>query len=145
MAAATAGRFAPFGGKVTTHVVSVTDPVDVNATADAVIAAHGKVTILISSAGIARLHSALDFSNEEWRLVMDVNVTARCAPSAATWWSGEGCIVNLGSMSGLSPQFTASYVASKGAEHMLTRALAIECVDSSVRVNAVAPAISARK
>lgn len=137
---------APFGVKVSTHVVDVTDPAVVDAAADAVVAAHGKVTVLVNSAGIARLHSALDVSDEEWRLVMDVNVNG-------TFWAArafgrhmveqrQGSIVNLGSMSGLiinRPQFAASYMASKGAVHMLTKALAVEWVDNGVRVNAVAP------
>ncbi len=134
------------GARISTHVVDVTDPANVNAAADAVVAAHGRVDVLVNSAGIARLHSALDVSDEEWRLVMDVNVNG-------TFWAarafgrymveqGSGSIVNLGSMSGLiinRPQFAASYMASKGAVHMLTKALAVEWVDSGVRVNAVAP------
>lgn len=141
-----AEALAIFGVKISTHVVDVTDPAGVDAAADAVVAAHGKVTVLVNSAGIARLHSALDVSDEEWRLVMDVNVNG-------TFWAARafgrhmveqrhGSIVNLGSMSGLivnRPQFAASYMASKGAVHMLTKALAVEWVDSGVRVNAVAP------
>ncbi|MCV3739206.1 SDR family oxidoreductase [Rhizobium sp. TRM96647] len=144
--ATAAEALAVFGVKVSTHAVNVTDPAGVNAAADAVVAAHGKVTVLVNSAGIARLHSALDVSDEEWRLVMDVNVNG-------TFWAArafgrhmvaqrQGSIVNLGSMSGLiinRPQFAASYMASKGAVHMLTKALAVEWVDSGVRVNAVAP------
>ena len=144
--ASAAGEIVGTGAKVSTHVVNVTDPAGLDAAAAAVIAAHGKVTVLVNSAGIARLHSALDVSDEDWRLVMDVNVNG-------TFWASrafgrymverrEGSIVNLGSMSGLiinRPQFAASYMASKGAVHMLTKALAVEWVDSGVRVNAVAP------
>ncbi|WP_313666065.1 SDR family oxidoreductase [Shinella sp.] len=143
---AAAEALAVFGVHTSTHVVNVTDPAAVDAAADAVVAAHGKVTVLINSAGIAQLHSALDVSDEEWRLVMDVNVNG-------TFWASrafgrhmvaqrQGSIVNLGSMSGHiinRPQFASSYMASKGAVHMLTKALAVEWVDSGVRVNAVAP------
>lgn len=141
-----AAEISALGTVVTTHVVNVTAPSEVNAAADAAIAAHGKVTVLVNSAGIARLHSALDVSDDEWRQVMDVNVNG-------TFWASrafgrhmverrQGSIVNLGSMSGLvinRPQFAASYMASKGAVHMLTKALAVEWVESGVRVNAVAP------
>src|ERR1700686_4312104 len=53
-----------------------------------------------------------------------------------------GSIINLGSMSGLiinRPQTAASYMASKGAVHMLTKALATEWAKSGARVNALAP------
>lgn len=143
---AAAEALAVFGVQISTHVVNVTDPAAVDAAADAVVAAHGKVTVLINSAGIARLHSALDVTDEEWRLVMDVNVNG-------TFWASrafgrhmvaqrQGSIVNLGSMSGKiinRPQSASSYMASKGAVHILTKALAVEWVDSGVRVNAVAP------
>jgi len=141
-----AGEIAASGRKVSTHIANVTDPAAVNAAADAVVASHGKVSILVNSAGIARLHSALDVSDEEWRLVMDVNVNGTFWASRAfgrfMTEAGAGSIVNLGSMSGLiinRPQFAASYMASKGAVHMLTKALAVEWVDKGVRVNAVAP------
>lgn len=141
-----AGEIAASGRKVSKHIANVTDPAAVNAAADAVVASHGKVSILVNSAGIARLHSALDVSDEEWRLVMDVNVNGTFWASRAFGRfmaeAGAGSIVNLGSMSGLiinRPQFAASYMASKGAVHMLTKALAVEWVDKGVRVNAVAP------
>ncbi|RWL79892.1 MAG: SDR family NAD(P)-dependent oxidoreductase, partial [Mesorhizobium sp.] len=54
----------------------------------------------------------------------------------------KGSIVNLGSMSGLiinRPQTAPSYMVSKGAVHMMTKALAVEWAKSGVRVNALAP------
>lgn len=141
-----AEEIASAGTNVSVHIADVTDPARVTAVAAEVVQAHGKVTILVNSAGIAKLHTAVDVSDEDWRLVMDVNVNG-------TFWAArafgkymierrEGSIVNLGSMSGLiinRPQFAASYMASKGAVHMLTKALAVEWVDHGVRVNAVAP------
>ena len=54
----------------------------------------------------------------------------------------SGAIVNLGSMSGTiinRPQHAASYMATKGAVHLLTKALAAEWAKDGVRVNALAP------
>jgi NAD(P)-dependent dehydrogenase (short-subunit alcohol dehydrogenase family) len=129
-------------GDVRTHEVDVTDPDAVNAAADVC----GIADILINSAGIVVLHGALDVADEDWRRVMDVNVNGTFWPSRAFGAGmvdrGRGSIVNLGSMSGIivnRPQTAASYMASKGAVHMLTKALATEWADKGVRVNALAP------
>ena len=101
--------------QVATRQLDVTDPSAVEAAAAAVMAEAGKVDILVNSAGIARLNSALDTPDEEWRQVMDINVNG-------VYWASrafgrhmvarkKGSIVNLGSMSGLivnRPQTAAS-------------------------------------
>ena len=106
----------------------------------------GPTQILVNCAGIARITPALDTSDDEWLRVFDVNLNG-------TFWCsrafgrhmvgrGRGSIVNLGSMSGTivnRPQSAAAYIASKGAVHMLTKALACEWAPFGVRVNALAP------
>jgi len=128
------------------HTLDVTDPEAVRRVADTVVAQEGRVDTLVNSAGIARLNRVLDTPDEEWRQVMDINVNG-------TFWVARafgkhmvarraGSIVNLGSMSGLvvnRPQTAASYMTSKGAVHMLTKALATEWASDNVRVNALAP------
>jgi galactitol 2-dehydrogenase (L-tagatose-forming) len=128
------------------HAVDVTDPQAVNAAASEIAAMEGRVDVLVNSAGIARLNEALNTPDEEWRQVFDVNVNgtfwASRAFGAHMIARGSGSIVNLGSMSGViinRPQHAASYMASKGAVHMLTKALAAEWADKGVRVNALAP------
>ncbi|TPK72155.1 SDR family oxidoreductase [Mesorhizobium sp. B2-3-3] len=128
------------------RVLDVTDPRAVEAMAAGIVEDFGQVDILVNSAGIARLNTALDTPDEEWRLVMDVNVNGVYWASRAFGRSmvarGKGSIVNLGSMSGLiinRPQTAPSYMVSKGAVHMMTKALAVEWAKSGVRVNALAP------
>ncbi|MCB1883098.1 MAG: glucose 1-dehydrogenase [Geminicoccaceae bacterium] len=144
--AAAAEGLASQGTICSTQEADVTDPAAMTGAADAVAAGRGRVDVLVNSAGIARLHTALDAADDEWRHVLDVNLNG-------TFWAcrafgrhmvaqGAGSIVNLGSMSGIivnRPQHAASYVASKGAVHMLTKALAAEWAGSGVRVNALAP------
>jgi galactitol 2-dehydrogenase (L-tagatose-forming) len=128
------------------YTVDVTDPDAVRRVADEVIEKEGRVDTLVNSAGVARLNSVLDTPDDEWRQVMDINVNG-------TFWVSRafgkhmvaqraGSIINLGSMSGLvinRPQTAASYMTSKGAVHMLTKALATEWAKENVRVNALAP------
>ena len=139
-------RLAETGISAACAVLDVTDPTAVTKAADAIVAEQGKVDILVNSAGIARLNSAVETPDDEWRAVMDVNINGVfwCCRAFGRHMIAQrsGSIVNLGSMSGLivnRPQTAASYIASKGAVHMLTKALATEWAKSGVRVNALAP------
>lgn len=132
--------------EASSHQVDVTDPDALRKVADAVVAQEGTVDVLVNSAGIARLNAVLDTPDDEWRQVMDVNVNGVFWASRAFGRhmvaKGSGSIVNLGSMSGIvvnRPQTAASYMTSKGAVHMLTKALATEWATCGVRVNALAP------
>ena len=140
------GKLVKAGVDASPLALDVTDSAAVTEAADTIVAEHGKVDILVNSAGIARLNSALETSDDEWRAVVDLNVNGMfwCCRAFGRHMvaAGKGAIVNLGSMSGLiinRPQTAPSYMASKGAVHMLTKALAVEWAKSGVRVNALAP------
>jgi NAD(P)-dependent dehydrogenase (short-subunit alcohol dehydrogenase family) len=140
------GKLVKAGVDASRFVLDVTDSAAVTKAADTIVAERGRVDILVNSAGIARLNSALETSDDEWRAVMDLNVNGMfwCCRAFGRHMVavGKGAIVNLGSMSGLiinRPQTAPSYMASKGAVHMLTKALAVEWAKSGVRVNALAP------
>lgn len=140
-------KLAAKGHSAEAHAVDVTNPAEVNALADTVVAAHGRVDILVANAGIARSGTAAeDVTDEHWLNVNDVNYNgvfwcnrAFARPMLA---AGRGAIVNIGSMSGIisnRPQKQTYYNASKAAVHQLTSSLAAEWADRGVRVNAVAP------
>jgi NAD(P)-dependent dehydrogenase (short-subunit alcohol dehydrogenase family) len=126
--------------------LDVTKPAEVTRLADDLQARHGRIDILVANAGIAKSSPGEAASDEEWNLVVDINLNG-------VYWCnrafgkhmlarGAGSIVNLGSMSGIisnKPQPQSHYNASKAAVHMLTKSLAGEWAPRGVRVNAVAP------
>src|SRR2546421_1869985 len=103
------------------------------------------IDILVNSAGRAVRKAATEISIDEWRSVIELNLTATflCARAAMPYMKkrGGGSIVNLASIMGLSGGIfpNASYQASKGGVVNLTRALALEWAPDNIRVNAVAP------
>jgi NAD(P)-dependent dehydrogenase (short-subunit alcohol dehydrogenase family) len=104
---------------------------------------HGRLDILCNVAGIGISHAITDFPVDDWRRIIDVNLTGTFQLSTAALpalLDGSGCIVNLASVSGLrgSP-YNAAYAASKAAQLSLTRSMAVELAKQGVRVNAVAP------
>jgi len=125
----------------------VTDDASVTAALDAVVATLGIPTLLVNAAGIALDQPALETSSEQWRRVMDVNLTgtfvvcrevARRAVDAGV----PASIVNIASMSGMIvnvPQQQAAYNTSKAGVSMLTKSLAVEWLPHGIRVNAIAP------
>lgn len=112
---------------------------------DTAVEKLGSLEILVNNAGIASLSPSVDMSIEEWKKVIDVNLTGvfLCARTAAREMIKRkyGKIVNIASIYGAVGDIfpTAPYYASKGAVINLTRALAIEWAPYKINVNAIAP------
>lgn len=134
-------------GYAAEHVqLDVTKPADVTKVADDLQAKHGRIDILVANAGIAKGTPGETMSDEEWHLVLDINLNGLfwCNRAFGRHMLARqsGSIVNIGSMSGIisnKPQEQSHYNASKAAVHMLTKSLGGEWATRGVRVNAVAP------
>lgn len=105
----------------------------------------GKIDILVNNAGVSTTNFAFDVTEEDWDMIMDLNVKSLffCSTAVAKHMKeqGSGKIINLASVAGAVGDVGISpYTASKGAVINLTRSLALEWVRYNIQVNAIGPA-----
>jgi len=111
----------------------------------AVLKQSGKVDILINGAGINAPTPFLEIEEEEFERIVDTNLTAvfRTLQAFGAYFIEEAVpasIINLGSMSGLRPLSRVfTYSATKAAVHNLSKNLAREWAEHSIRVNTLVP------
>lgn len=122
----------------------VSDPAQVQAAAQAVLARFGRVDALVNNAGVAVFKPILETSFQEWRTVMATNLDGAflCTQAFAGFMTrqGRGAVVNIASISGLrASTLRVAYGTSKAALIHLTKQQAVELGNFGVRVNAIAP------
>ncbi|HEX7095730.1 MAG TPA: SDR family oxidoreductase [Acidimicrobiales bacterium] len=139
----TAALAKELGATISTHVADVSSRDACLGAVRACVESLGRLDVLGNIAGVARCHHVTDVTPEEWDLIMGVNVNGPFWLSQAAiphLLESSGNIVNIASNAGLMGQaYTVPYCVSKGAIVQLTRALAMEYVKTSLRVNAIAP------
>jgi NAD(P)-dependent dehydrogenase (short-subunit alcohol dehydrogenase family) len=122
----------------------VTDAASCAAAVAHALDAFGRLDILANVAGIGAAARITDVDPDEFRRIIDVNLTGTFLLSQAAvpaLLTATGCIVNMGSVAGLrATPYNAAYCASKGGVILLTKSIAIELAKDGVRVNAVCPA-----
>lgn len=130
--------------RVEHHEVDVTDA---QATAEVVdgVAARSGLDILVTAAGVQRYGTVTDTAPDEWKAVLDVNLTGTFhAVRAALPYlrlSERGSIVIVSSVQAFVTQAAvAAYTTSKGALNALARSIAVDEAAFAVRCNTVCPA-----
>lgn len=117
---------------------------DLNEFVADIVAELGGLHILLNNAGIIRRTPALEFSEEDWDAVLDVNLRSvfflSQAAARVMAENGGGKIIHIASMLSYQGGITVpSYTAAKSGVMGLTRAMANEWASLGINVNAIAP------
>ncbi len=108
----------------------------------------GGIDALVNNAGIRIVKSFLDHTEEDWRRILDVNLTGQFLAAKAVVphliARGKGKVVNVASIAGIGGRPNrVAYVAAKFGIVGLTRALAMDLATHDIRVNALCPSMIA--
>jgi NAD(P)-dependent dehydrogenase (short-subunit alcohol dehydrogenase family) len=129
---------------MSTLLTDVSVEAEVDAAVREIVQLHGGLDIIVNAAAVHPFGTVLDTSAETWHRCLSVNVgsiylTGRFGiPEMVK--RGGGAIVNISSVQGHAcQQNVAAYVASKGAIHALTRAMALDHAAAKIRVNSISP------
>lgn len=134
------------GGSAEGTALDVRDSSAVEALVADTFARHGRLDYLFNNAGIGIGGEVQDYSLEDWRYIVDVNLMGVVHGIHAAYprmrQQGFGHLVNTASMAGLAPApFTTSYSATKHAVVGLSRSLRIEARADGVRVSVLCPGV----
>ncbi len=125
-------------------VFDITDEAAVSRAVSAVEEDVGPIDILVNNAGIQHRAPLEEFPEEQWRKILDVNLTGAFIVSKHVARRmiarRRGKIVNICSLqSELGRKTIAPYAASKGGLKMLTRGMAVDWAQHNIQVNAIGP------
>lgn len=135
------------GGEAYWVKTDVTKEEEVDAALSVILERSDSIDIVFNNAGICMHQTSLETTIEEFREVIDVNLTgqfilARAAGKIMMEHRILGSIINMASMSGTIvniPQMQCSYNSSKAAVIHMTKSLAVEWAQKKIRVNCISP------
>lgn len=146
MAEKTAMEVEKFGRKAIVVKVDVSKSNEVNQLIEKTVRAFGRIDILVNNAGINKRVPAEQMSENDWRKVINVDLTGvfLCSQAAGREMIKQksGKIINIASISGMiaNNRITqTAYCAAKAGVILFTKALAMEWAKYNIRVNSISP------
>ena len=132
------------GGRGLAMPTDVTRPAEVGRLIAAALDAFGRVDALVNNAGLAPVRSVKEMTPEEWRAVIDTNLSAAFYATRAAWPAferqGRGVVVNISSAAARDPfAGFAAYGAAKAGLTLFGLAAAREGAPVGIRVHTIAP------
>lgn len=145
-AEAASARAAEAGADSRGFACDVADPASVTATVDSVVAAFGRIDILVNSAGVVMLAPAEDLELEAWTKTIDINLKGTFLVCQGVGRhmlaAGRGAIVNMASQAAsVALDQHVAYCASKFGVVGVSKVLAAEWGPRGVRVNTISPTV----
>lgn len=129
------------GGRVVCVEVDVADDPQVRRLVDTAVETFGRLDKVANVAGYAIRKSFRETDLEDWRRMIDINLTSvfsLCQAASAAMPAG-GAVVNVSSVGGFVGMGYAAYNAAKGGVIGLSKMIATELAPAGIRVNVVAP------
>lgn len=132
------------GRKVVFHQADLAKREEITTAVQACMDAYGRIDILVNNAGTIRRAPLLEYTDKDWKDVLDINLNAvyyLCHEAANIMVKqGSGKIINIASMlSFQGGKFVPAYTTSKHGVAGITKAFANELGDKNIQINAIAP------
>ncbi|MDF0600471.1 glucose 1-dehydrogenase [Psychromarinibacter sp. C21-152] len=132
------------GGTASALEADLRDPAACRNLVDRVVAAQGRIDILVNNSGINFRKPPQDFTLDDWHAVIDTNLTAPFLLCQAVYphfqEQGGGKIINIGSIAAfMGSPVGVAYAPSKGGITQMSKALAVAWAPENIQVNTIQP------
>jgi NAD(P)-dependent dehydrogenase (short-subunit alcohol dehydrogenase family) len=140
----TAKEITGLGVKALALDVDVSKKADVDRMVSRVLDGWGRIDVLVNNAGIDNIKPAVDYTEEEWDAILDINLKGYFLPTQAVGrvmirQRSGSIVMNSSIAASIGVSLLVPYASSKGGVNQLARTLAVEWAPHGVRVNVFSP------